>query len=252
MGTLTHTLALRRAALAGLWRHLGDWRLPAPRALLRRERDAQLLDLLPVIGLLGLALGVALFPVLAASLGDNHAAALASLWPLWATQAAPLAVALMQAARRLPGMALDLARRQEEGEFAAQARLGIHPATYPGVPWLLAYAWTALAATSLLVVGSLLLGLFAGFIANVGDLGQALTLALDSLPPQAWLRALATAWLLGAACAVGGLLVAWPGATRVRASLDAHRLGTRAMAAGALASLGMLLACNLLFTLIGL
>ena len=32
-------------------------------------------------------------------------------------------------------------------------------ATYPGVPWILAHAWVTLAATCLLVVGSLLLGL---------------------------------------------------------------------------------------------
>lgn len=252
MGALNRSLSARLGGLGALWTRLGDWRLPAPRALLQRERDAQLAELMPVIGLVGLALGVALFPVLAASLGDNHGAALTSLWPLWATQAAPLAVALMQAARRLPGLALDMARRQDEGEFAVQTRLGIHPATYPGVPWVLAYAWVALAATSLLVVTSLALGLLAGFIANVGDLGESFALALDTLTPLAWLRALATAWLLGATCAVAGLLVAWPCGKPARAGLDAHRLGVRTMSAGALACLAALPLINVLFRLLGM
>lgn len=252
MGTLTRSLALRLDALGALWLHLGDWRRPAPRALLRRERDAQLAELMPVIGLIALMVGATLFPVLAGSLGDNHGAVLASLWPLWATQAAPLVVALAQAARRLPGLALDMARRNSEGEFAAQARLGIHPAAYPGVPWVLAYAWVALAATGLLVVGSLVLGLLAGFIVNSGDLGRAFDLALDTLPPLAWLRGLATAWVLGALCAVAGLLVAWPSDARVEASLAAHRLGVRAMSAGALASLAGLALLNALFRLLGM
>jgi hypothetical protein len=252
MGALSRSLALRRAALAGLWQHLGDCRLAAPRALMQRERDAQLGALLPVLGLIALCAGVLLFPLLAARLGDNHASVLGSLWPLWATQAAPLGVALLIAARRLPALALDMVRRQETGEFAAQARLGVHAATYPGIPWLLASAWTCLAGTSLLVAGSLLLGLFSAFVVHSGDLALAAGIALDTLPPLAWLRALATAWLLGAACTLAGLLVAWPGTASAGVGLDAHRLGVRAMSAGAGAAVIMLVLSNLLFALLGL
>ncbi len=252
MGALNRRLAPRRAALVALRTARADWRRPAPRALLRRERDTQLADLMPVLGLIALMIGVALFPTLAGTLGDNYPAALAALWPVWATQAAPLVAVLALAARRLPSLALDLARREAEGEFAAQARLGVSIAAYPCVPWVLAHAWLTLAATGLLVVGSLALGLLAGFLANSGDLAQAFNIALDTLPPLAWLRALASAWLLGALGAVAGLLVAWPVGEVTRDGLAAHRLGLRAMGAGALASLAALPLLNALFRLLGL
>jgi ABC-type transporter Mla maintaining outer membrane lipid asymmetry permease subunit MlaE len=252
MGTLIRTLASRRQALAMLWAARADWRRPAPRALLRRERDAQLVDLMPVVGLIGLMVGVALFPTLAGTLGDNYPAVLAAIWPLWATQAAPLVAVLALAARRLPGLALDLARREADGEFAAQARLGVSAATYPGVPWVLAHAWVTLAATGLLVVGSLLLGLLAGGIVNSGDPRLSFGIALDTLPPIAWLRALATAWLLGALGAIAGLLVAWPGGESAVDGLAAHRLGVRAMGAAALVSMLALPLLNALFRLLGL
>jgi ABC-type transporter Mla maintaining outer membrane lipid asymmetry permease subunit MlaE len=252
MGTLSRSLALRRAALGVLWAARADWRRPAPHALMRRERDAQLVDLMPVVGLIALMVGIALFPTLAGTLGDNYAAALSALWPLWATQAAPLVAVLALAARRLPGLALDLARREAEGEFAAQARLGVSAATYPGVPWVLAHAWVALAATCLLVVGSLLLGLLAGGIVNSGDLRLSFGIALDALPPLAWLRALVTAWLLGALGTLAGLLVAWPVGVTARDGLAAHRLGVRAMGAAAVANLVALPLLNALFRLLGL
>jgi ABC-type transporter Mla maintaining outer membrane lipid asymmetry permease subunit MlaE len=252
MGTLNRSLKLRRDALGELWASRNDWRQPTPRALLQRERDAQLADLMPVVILIALLVGAVLFASLAGVLGDNYPTALASLWPLWATQAAPLAVVWLQAARRLPGLALDMARRQADGEFAAQSRLGIGAATYPGLPWLLAYAWVAAAAACLLVVLSLLLGLLAGFILATGDRALSLGIALDTLPPLTWLRTLISAWLLGAVCALAGLLVAWPGAETVQDGPTAHRLGVRAMSAGAAASLALLPVLNVVFGLIGM
>jgi ABC-type transporter Mla maintaining outer membrane lipid asymmetry permease subunit MlaE len=252
MGALKHRLAPRLHALGQLWAALDNWRQPAPRALLRRERDAQLADLMPVLSLIALMVGIALFPTLAGTLGNNYPAALEGLWPLWATQAAPLIAVLALTARRLPGLALDLARRNADGEFAAQSRLGVSAATYPVLPWVLAQAWVTLAATSLLVIGSLLLGLLAGVIVNSGDPRLSFDLALDTLPPLLWLRALVTAWLLGALAAIAGLLVAWPGTEPARQALAMHRLGVRAMSAGVLASLVALPLLNALFHLLGM
>ncbi|MBK6742223.1 MAG: hypothetical protein IPG66_04295 [Hydrogenophilales bacterium] len=247
MGTLKHAVHLRRRALHDLWRCRDDWRLPLPRALMRRERDNQLADLMPVVILIALMVAIPLFTTLVSALGDSYPAALATLWPMWAIQAAPLVVALLQTVRRVPGLAIDLARRDSVGEFAALALLRASPATYPCVPLIVAYAWVAAAATCLLVGLTLLFGWLAGVLLAIGEPRQALDIALDNMSPLAWLRSLISALILGAVCALAGILAAWPGSQVTMAGIDAHRLGLRAMTASALACLVAMLALNWVF-----
>ena len=248
---LPNAVRPRLRALAELWRCRDDWRLPLPRRLLRRERDAQLDDLMPVVALVALMVGVPMFVTLAPALGDSYPTALTTLWPLWAIQAAPLTAALLLVLRRAPSLALELTHRQDSGEFATLALLRASPASYPCLPLLLAHAWVVAAASCLLVCLTLLFGLLAGSLLAVGDPRHALDLVLGLVSPLAWLRGLFTAFMLGALGSLASMLLAWPGTQSAAVGLDAHRLGLRAMFAGTLAAIAGLVALNWLFGLFG-
>jgi hypothetical protein len=220
---------LRLAALQDLWEHRSHWRLPLPRALMRRERDTQLASLMPGVIVLALMFGVLLFVILPSALGDAYPRALATLWPVWVVQAAPMIAVQILAMQRAPDVALELTQRHASGEFAALANMRASPAAYPCVSLIVAHAWIVAAASCLLVVLSLLIGAAAGFVLAAGDLRQSIELVLGLVSPWSWLRSLLSALLLGALCSLASVLSAWPGTQTASAGVDAHRLGLRTM-----------------------
>ncbi len=241
---------VRGAALAQLWLHRAAWRLPLPRALMRRERDTQLAELMPAVIVIALMVGALMFVTLPGALGDSYLGALATLWPAWAVQAAPVAAAQVLAMQRAPTLALELSQRHESGEFLALEQLGAGAAAWPCVPLLAAHAVVTVAASFLLIALSLLLGLGSAFVLAIGGLRDTADLVFALVSPLAWLRSAAAAAVLGLACSLATLLFAWPGTQRAAAGADAHRLGLRAMMVSAVAVIAAALAFNWLMNLL--
>ena len=242
---------LRGAALAQLWLHRDQWRLPLPRALMRRERDTQLADLMPAVVVISLMVGALLFVTLPATLGDAYIGALSTLWPVWVVQAAPIAAAQVLAMQRAPTLALELSHRHMRGEFDALAYLQATPAAYPCVPLLVAHAAVTAAASFLLIALTLLLGVVCAFVLAVGDLRQSIDAVFSLVSPMNWLRSLVTAWLLGLSCSLSAMLLAWPGTQTAVAGVTAHRLGMHAMIVSSLATIAAALVLNWVFSLLG-
>ena len=242
---------LRGAAIAQLWLHRDQWRLPLPRALMRRERDTQLVDLMPAVLVISLMVGALLFVSLPAILGDAYIGALSTLWPVWVIQAAPIAASQVLAMQRAPGLALELSHRHSRGEFDALAYLQATPAAYPCVPLLAAHAAVTAAANFLLIAMTLILGVTSAFVLAVGDLRQSVDAIFSLVSPLDWLRSLATAWLLGLSCSLSAMLFAWPGTQMSVAGVNAHRLGMHAMIVSSLATIAAALLLNWMFTLLG-
>lgn len=242
---------LRGAALAQLWLHRDQWRLPLPRALMRRERDTQLADLMPAVLVISLMVGALLFITLPATLGDAYIGALSTLWPVWVIQAAPIAAAQVLAMQRAPTLALELSHRHARGEFVALAYLQATPAAYPCVPLLAAHASVTAAASFLLIAMTLLLGVTGAFVLAVGDLRQSVDAVFSLVSPLDWLRSLVTAWLLGLSCSLSAMLFAWPGTQTAVAGVTAHRLGMHAMIVSSLATIAAALLLNWMFALLG-
>jgi hypothetical protein len=241
---------LRGAALAQLWLHRGTWRLPLPRALMRRERDTQLADLMPAVIVIALMVGALMFITLPGALGDSYLGAMATLWPAWVVQAAPIAAAQVLAMQRAPTLALELSQRHEAGEFAALEQLGASAAAWPCVPLLAAHAMVTVAASFLLIALTLALGLGGAFVLAVGGLRETIDLLFALVSPLAWLRSALAAAALGLAASLATMLFAWPGTQRAVAGADAHRLGLRAMAVSAVAVIAAALAFNWVMNLL--
>ncbi|MES2974652.1 MAG: ABC transporter permease [Pseudomonadota bacterium] len=254
MGTVitsVHQAArLRGAALAQLWLHRDGWRLPLPRALMRRERDTQLSELMPAVMVISLMVGALMFVTLPSALGDSWMGALATLWPAWVVQAAPLAAAQVLAMQRAPTLALELSHRHGSGEFAALGLLQATPAAYPCVPLLAAHAAVTAAASFLLIALTLVFGFLGAFVLAVGDLRQSIDAVFALVSPLDWLRSAAAAALYGLACSLATMLFAWPGTQVSAAAVDAHRLGLRAMIVSSLAIIAAALAFSWLMNLI--
>lgn len=242
---------LRGAALAQLWLHRDQWHLPLPRALMRRERDSQLADLMPAVLVISLMVGALLFVTLPGILGDAYIGALSTLWPVWVIQAAPIAAAQVLAMQRAPTLALELSHRHIRGEFDALACLQATPAAYPCVPLLAAHASVTAAASFLLIAMTLILGVAGAFVLAVGDLRQSVDAIFSLVSPLDWLRSLLTAWLLGLSCSLGTMLFAWPGTQTAVAGVNAHRLGMHAMIVSSLATIAAALVLNWVFALLG-
>ncbi|MES2946001.1 MAG: ABC transporter permease [Pseudomonadota bacterium] len=251
-GRLGATSRLRGAALLQLWAHRGQWRMPLPRALMQRERDTLLAELMPAVMFISLMAGTLLFVTLASALQGSYLAALATLWPVWVIQAAPLAAAQLLAMRRSPTLALELSHRHARGEFEALAHLQASAAAYPCVPVLVAHAWVAAAASFLIIALTLLAGFAGAFVFAVGDLRQTADAVFSLVSPLGWLRSFFTALVLGLACSLAATLYAWPGTqTGTAAGVDAHRLGLRAMLLSSVAVIAAALALNWLMDLFG-
>jgi ABC-type transporter Mla maintaining outer membrane lipid asymmetry permease subunit MlaE len=228
------TVRLRTAALHELWRCRGSWQLPLPRALMRRERDQVLAAMMPAVIVVAAVVGLVLFVTLPSTLADAYRSALAALWPAWVTQAAPLVAALLLALQRMPTLALELQRRQQQGEFEALARMASCPSVYPCVPMLVAHAIAAAAASMLLTAISLLAGFAMALAVDVGDLRTTLEAVFTLVTPVDLLRCLCSGALLGLLCSLGTILYAWPGTQRATEGVDAHRLGVHATVISAL------------------
>lgn len=243
---------LRGTALLQLWAHRGQWRLPLPRALMQRERDILLAELIPAVMFIALMAGTLLFVTLASALQGTYQTALATLWPVWVIQAAPLAAAQLLAMRRSPTLALELSHRHARGEFETLAHFQASAAAYPCVPMLVAHAWVAAAASFLIIALTLLAGFAGAFVFAVGDLRQTTNAVFSLVTPLGWLRSLFTALVLGLACSLAATLYAWPGTqTGTAAGVDAHRLGLRAMLLSSASVIAAALALNWLMNLFG-
>lgn len=250
--TRLHTAArLRGAALVQLWLHRNQWKLPLPRALMRRERDTLLSELMPAAIVISVMVGALLFVTLPSALGGSAASAFATLWPVWVIYGAPMAAAQALAMQRAPTLALELSQRHARGEFAALAHLQASPAAYPGAPLLAAHALVAAAASFLIITLTLVSGFLASFVLAIGDLRQAADAVFSLVSPWNWLRSLITAFLLGLSCSLATLLYAWPGTQNTAAGVDAHRLGLRAMMISSVAVVVMLAALDWVINLLG-
>ena len=241
---LPRAARVRGNAMAQLWLHRSCWRLPLPRALMRRERDAQLADLMPAVVVIALMVGVLMFVTLPSAIGGSYSAALATLWPVWVIQGAPLAAAQVLAMQRAPTLALELSQRHASGEFETLARMQASPAAYPCVPLLVAHAVVTAAASFLLLALTLLIGVASAFVLAVGDLGQTIDAVFNLVSPLDWLRSLITALVLGLACSLAATLYAWPGTQTGRAGVDAHRLGLHTMMISSLTTIAAAVALN--------
>ena len=242
---------VRGHGLAELWLHRSYWRLPLPRALMRRERDTQLADLMPAMLVIALMVGVLMFVTLPSALGGSYPAALATLWPVWVVQAAPMAAAQVLAMQRAPTLALELSQRHASGEFDALARMQASPAAYPCVPLLAAHATVTAAASFLLIALTLLIGVASAFVLAVGDLGQSIDAVFSLVSPFDWLRSLLTSMVLGLACSLATMLYAWPGTQSGRAGVDAHRLGLHTMMVASLTTIAAAVALDWVMGVVG-
>lgn len=248
---LPRAARVRGDALVQLWLHRSHWRLPLPLALMRRERDTQLADLMPAMMVIALMVGVLMFVTLPSALGSSYSAALATLWPVWVIQAAPMAAAQVLAMQRAPTLALELSQRHASGEFDALARMQTSPAAYPCVPLLAAHAIVTAAASFLLIALTLLIGIASAFVLAVGDLGQSIDAVFSLVSPLHWLRSLVTSMVLGLACSLAAMLYAWPGTQSGRAGVDAHRLGLYTMMVSSLSTIAAAVALNWVLGLAG-
>jgi hypothetical protein len=235
--SLSGATLIRLAALGELWQHRSHWRLPVPRALMRRERDTQLSELLPGITIIAFMVGVLVFVTLPSALGGSYPTALVTLWPIWVIQAAPVAASQVLAMQRAPTLALELTQRHATGEFHALGYMQSSPAAYPCISIIVAHAWVTAAACCLLVMMTLLFGLGASFVLAVGDLRFATDAVLTLVSPWSWLRSLVTAGVLGALCSLAAILCAWPGTQSAAVAVDAHRLGLRTMVTASFAGI---------------
>ena len=244
-------LRLRWAALEQLWLHRSHWQLPVPGALMRRERDTLLSELMPASIVVSLMVGALLFVTLPTALGASGASVFATLWPAWVIYGAPLAAAQALAMQRAPTLALELSQRHARGEIEALAHLNASPAAYPGVPLLAAHAVAAAATSIIIIAFTLILGMAASFVLAIGDLKQTLDAVFSLVSPWSWMRSLVTAFVLGFSGGLATLLYAWPGTQNTAAGVDAHRLGLRAMVISSLAVVAVLAALDWVISLVG-
>ena len=236
-------LKARWYALRALWWYRTAWMLPAARLRMLRERDRELAECLPITVVLGLVAGVLIFVVLPSSLKEQSATVLATLWPLWVVQAAPMICAQSMAMQNAPTIALRLTEAQDRKAFGAADSLGsaVHNHEHRGlvarmvVPWIAAHAIVCTAQACLLVAFTLAFGLLAGLVLAVGDLRLTIDVVFARVPPLVWLRAAFSAFVLGGVCVLAAVLYAWPGSQSARTAHDAHRTGLRTMLASSVA-----------------
>jgi hypothetical protein len=227
---------LRWFALSELWWYRASWRIPAARALMRRERDYEIRQMLPILVVLGFVAGVAMFVVLPSSLQEQSTTILSSLWPIWVVQVVPMICAQAMAMQNSPQIALRLTEAELQGDFDVED-IVLHSAqaARAAVPLIMAHASVALASACLLALFTLGFGLLAALVLAVGDLRTTIDIVFARVPPLVWLRAALLAWVLGGVCVTTAVLYAWPGTQHSHSGMSAHRLGMRAMLASSLA-----------------
>jgi hypothetical protein len=201
--------------------------------------------------LIALIAGMGLFVLLPTTLPEQAGDMLALAWPIWVAQAAPMTAALTLAVLSAPALALDLSGRHASGELAALPAGYAQPAGYPCMPWIVALSAACTAAAVLLVLFSLLFGLLASLVMNVGDVSADARLVLAAASPLKWLRLVASSALLGLVCGLSAVLYAWPGTQDAQTPASAHRLTLRVMLVSSLACVGTGLAINWVAALFG-
>jgi hypothetical protein len=224
---------VRWLALRDLWCFRNNWRMPGARGAMRAERDTEMAETMPIVLVLAAVLGVSLFVLLPSSMGEQSSDILRLFWPKVVTLGAPLACALVMALLNAPAIALRLTEHDSAGDFAGEADVRSAKAAHRCVPLILAHSVVCVGATSLLLLFAMLLGLLAQFALNIGDVAGNADIAMSKVSPVQWLQSLANAWFLGLTCVLTAVLYAWPGTQLAQRSVDAHRLGVRAMALSA-------------------
>jgi hypothetical protein len=248
---LVSPLRVRWDAVCGLWRYHGCWRIPQIRARFKEELYRELSETMPIILILSLIAAVMIFIVLPASLREQAETILASLWPIWVVQAAPMVCALVLCMLNAPAMALRYVELDTMGDLPDAPSLRDQRVAAIAVPQILAHAFLCAACACLMVMFSLLFGIVAELVLAVGDLRSVLATVLSSTSPWASLRSIGQAALLGAVCALATVLLAWPGSLRSDSAKDTHRIGILAMIAAATACALTGLALNWLAGLLG-
>jgi hypothetical protein len=248
---LVSPLRVRWAAACGLWRYHGCWRVPQLKAALRKELYQELSDTIPIVLVLSLIAAVMIFIVLPASLREQAETILATLWPVWVVQAAPMVIAQALCMLNAPAMALRYVELNASAHFPDDPELRDRRVAALAVPQILAHAMLCAAAACLLVMFTLVFGILAEFVLAVGDLRLVLTTILASTSPLAWLRSIGQAAVLGGVCALSAVLFAWPGSQRASSAKDTHRLGVLAMIIASAACAGAGLGMNWIAGLLG-
>jgi hypothetical protein len=226
---------LRWFALGELWWYRACWRLPMARGIMRRERDYEMRQMLPILVVLGIVAGVTIFVVLPSTLQEQSATLLSSLWPLWVVQVVPMICAQAMAMQNAPNIAIRLTEAELQGDFDMQDIVKHSAqAAHAAVPLIFAHAAVAAASACLLVLFTLCFGLLAALVLAVGDLRTTIDIVFARVPPLVWLRAAFSAWLLGGVCVTAAVLYAWPGTQQSHSGMGAHRMGLRAMLAASL------------------
>jgi hypothetical protein len=248
---LVSPLRVRWNAACGLWRYHGSWRVPQIRARLQEELYREMNETMPLVLILALIAAVMIFVVLPASLREQAETILATLWPIWVVQAAPMVCALVLCMLNAPAMALRYVELDAMGGLPNEPSLRDRRVAALAVPQILAHGVVCAACACLLVMFTLLFGIVAELVLAVGDLRSVLATVLSSVSPLAWLRGIGQAALLGAVCALASVLFAWPGSLRSGSAKDTHRIGILAMIVAALACAGTGLALNWVAGLLG-
>ncbi len=227
---------LRWYALGELWWYRSSWRIPVARAIMQRERANEMREMLPILLVLGLLAGITIFVALPGALQEQSSTILATLWPIWVVQVAPMICAQAMAMQNSPNIAIHLTEAELQGDFDMQD-LARHSAqaSHATVPLIVAHAAVCAASACLLVMFTLGFGLLAGLVLAVGDLRTTIDIVFARVPPLVWLRAAFSAWLLGGVCVTAAVLYAWPGTQQAHSGLGAHRIGLRAMLASSAA-----------------
>lgn len=246
---------VRWRALRELWLYRNYWRIPVARVAMRLERDNELAELTPVLLLLALMVGSMMFVVLPQTLGEQAVEALATLWPLWVVQVAPMVCALTMALLNAPGIALRLTEREAEGAFTGADPADVLTrsalAAHQCVPLIMAHTAVCFAGTFLLVFFTLVFGLLAEVVLAVGDVRTVADVVFARVSPSMWLHTAISGWVLGMVGVVAVVVYAWPGTQIAHRGLDVHRLGLRAMMVSALACVGAGGAINWVSSLLG-
>jgi hypothetical protein len=227
---------LRWFALGELWWYRASWRIPAARRIMHHERSQEMREMLPILVVLGLMAGVTIFVVLPSALQEQSSTILATLWPLWVVQIAPMICAQAMAMQNAPNIAIRLTEAELDGDFDMQDIVRHSAqAAHATVPLIVAHAAVCAASACLLVLFTLCFGLLAGFVLAVGDLRSTIDIVFARVPPLVWVRAAFSAWLLGGVCVTAAVIYAWPGTQQAHSGMGAHRMGLRAMLASSVA-----------------
>jgi hypothetical protein len=248
---LVSPLRVRWDAACSLWRYHGCWRLPQIRTRLKEELYRELSETMPIVLILSLIAAIMIFIVLPASLREQAETILASLWPIWVVQAAPMVCALTLCMLNAPALALQFVELHAQPNFPTEPERRARYTAALALPQILAHMVLCAACACLLVMFCLVFGILAEVVLAIGDLRSVLTTILASTSPLAWLRSIGQAAVLGAVCALTAVLFAWPGSQSAANAKDTHRIGIFAMIVASSACACAGLAMNWLAGLLG-